>query len=148
MGGSAGVCSLFAAGPAKGEQTPVVPSGLNYLLFFPSSGVTIAGSSNFWHWRPGSTNGPPLHRCGRQDTEASPLHPGVDAGSPNSWNKMRPRFRSCEVEGDLPTGRNPRSIAMSHEVRKRIVREATPEEKEQHRVIREQVEQELPELKQ
>jgi len=37
---------------------------------------------------------------------------------------------------------------MSHEIRKRIVREATPEEKERHRVIREQVERELPELKQ
>ncbi len=36
---------------------------------------------------------------------------------------------------------------MSHEVRKRIVREATPEERERHRAIREQVEQELPELK-
>jgi hypothetical protein len=37
---------------------------------------------------------------------------------------------------------------MSHEVRKRIAREATPEEKERHRAIREQVEHELPELKQ
>ncbi|HZU34783.1 MAG TPA: hypothetical protein VFA18_02670 [Gemmataceae bacterium] len=37
---------------------------------------------------------------------------------------------------------------MSHEIRKRIVRAATPEEKERHRAIREQVEQELPELKQ
>src|SRR5580658_7697609 len=36
---------------------------------------------------------------------------------------------------------------MSHEIRNRIVREATPEEKERHRAIREQVEQELPELK-
>ena len=37
---------------------------------------------------------------------------------------------------------------MSHEIRKRIVREATPEEKERHHTIREQVEQDLPELKQ
>ena len=37
---------------------------------------------------------------------------------------------------------------MTHEIRKRIVREATPEEKDRHRVIRDQVEQELPELKQ
>src|SRR5262245_16225068 len=37
---------------------------------------------------------------------------------------------------------------MSHEIRKRIVREATPEEQERHRLIREQVEQELPELRQ
>jgi hypothetical protein len=36
---------------------------------------------------------------------------------------------------------------MSHKIRKRIVREATPEEKQRHRTIREQVEQELPELK-
>lgn len=31
--------------------------------------------------------------------------------------------------------------------RKRIVREATPEEKERHRVIRDQVQQDLPELR-
>lgn len=37
---------------------------------------------------------------------------------------------------------------MSQEPPKRIVRDATPEEKERHRVIREQVEQDLPELKQ
>ncbi len=37
---------------------------------------------------------------------------------------------------------------MSQESPKRIVREATPEEKERHRLIREQVAQELPELKQ
>lgn len=37
---------------------------------------------------------------------------------------------------------------MSQEVPKRIVREATPEEKERHRLIREQVAQELPELRQ
>jgi hypothetical protein len=37
---------------------------------------------------------------------------------------------------------------MSQEPPKRIVREATPEEKERHRVIREQVEQDLPELQQ
>jgi hypothetical protein len=37
---------------------------------------------------------------------------------------------------------------MKHEIRKRIVREATPEEKERHRVIREQVEQDQPELTQ
>jgi len=35
---------------------------------------------------------------------------------------------------------------MSQEVPKRILREATPEEKERHRVVRQQVEQELPEL--
>jgi hypothetical protein len=36
---------------------------------------------------------------------------------------------------------------MTHEIRNRIVREATPEEKERHRAIREGVEQDLPELK-
>ena len=35
---------------------------------------------------------------------------------------------------------------MSQEVPKRILREATPEEKERHCVVRQQVEQELPEL--
>jgi len=37
---------------------------------------------------------------------------------------------------------------MTHEVRKRIVRPATPEEKERHAEIRRQVEQDLPELQQ
>jgi signal transduction histidine kinase len=37
---------------------------------------------------------------------------------------------------------------MSHEVRQRIVRPATAEEKERHKKIREQIEQELPELQQ
>jgi hypothetical protein len=37
---------------------------------------------------------------------------------------------------------------MTHEIRKRIVRPATPEEKERHRAIREGIEQELPEMKQ
>ena len=37
---------------------------------------------------------------------------------------------------------------MTHEIRKRIVREATPEEKERHRVIREQVEHDRQELNQ
>ena len=36
---------------------------------------------------------------------------------------------------------------MTHEIRNRIVREATPEEKERHRAVREGVEQDLPELK-
>ncbi|HJT34207.1 MAG TPA: hypothetical protein VJ783_19325 [Pirellulales bacterium] len=36
---------------------------------------------------------------------------------------------------------------MADENRKRVVREATPEEKERHRVIREQVKQDLPELR-
>jgi len=35
---------------------------------------------------------------------------------------------------------------MSHENRKRTVREATPAEKERHRLIREQVKQDVPEL--
>ena len=35
---------------------------------------------------------------------------------------------------------------MTQKLRKRIVREATPEEKERHRVIREQMKQDLPEL--
>ena len=38
--------------------------------------------------------------------------------------------------------------AMTHEVRERILRPATPEEKERHRQIREQIEGELPEMKQ
>ena len=37
--------------------------------------------------------------------------------------------------------------AMAHEVRQRIVRPATPEEKERHRQVREKIEEELPELK-
>ncbi len=37
---------------------------------------------------------------------------------------------------------------MTHEIRRRIIREATPEEKERHRTTREQIQQELPELKQ
>lgn len=37
---------------------------------------------------------------------------------------------------------------MNHEIPKRVVREATPEEKERHRAIREQVAKELPELRQ
>jgi hypothetical protein len=37
---------------------------------------------------------------------------------------------------------------MTPEIRKRILREATPEEKERHQRIREEIEQELPELKQ
>ena len=36
---------------------------------------------------------------------------------------------------------------MSHEVGKRIIREATPEERNRHATIREQIAQELPELK-
>jgi hypothetical protein len=36
---------------------------------------------------------------------------------------------------------------MTHEIRKRIVREATPEEKERHQKIRDEIERELPELK-
>jgi hypothetical protein len=35
---------------------------------------------------------------------------------------------------------------MTHEIRKRIVRDATTEERERHRAIRESIEQELPEL--
>ena len=38
---------------------------------------------------------------------------------------------------------------MSSEIRQRIVREASPEEKERHRALREnEIERELPELKQ
>jgi vacuolar-type H+-ATPase subunit H len=37
---------------------------------------------------------------------------------------------------------------MTHESRRRIIREATPEERERHREIRQEIEQELPELKQ
>jgi hypothetical protein len=37
---------------------------------------------------------------------------------------------------------------MTHEIRNRILRAATPEEKQRHCTIREQVERELPELKQ
>jgi hypothetical protein len=36
---------------------------------------------------------------------------------------------------------------MTHEIRQRILREATPEEKERHRALRAEIEQELPELK-
>jgi acetyl-CoA carboxylase alpha subunit len=37
---------------------------------------------------------------------------------------------------------------VTHEIRQRILRSATPEEKERHQQIREQVEQEVPELAQ
>src|SRR5437899_2716111 len=37
---------------------------------------------------------------------------------------------------------------MTHEVRQRIVRPASPEEKDRHQEIRRQIEQELPELQQ
>jgi hypothetical protein len=37
---------------------------------------------------------------------------------------------------------------MTKQIRQRILRGATPEEKERHRVIREDIERELPELKQ
>jgi len=37
---------------------------------------------------------------------------------------------------------------MTHEIRKHILREATPEEKKRHRAIREEIRQELPELTQ
>lgn len=36
---------------------------------------------------------------------------------------------------------------MMNEIRNRIIRDATPEEKERHRVIRDEIEQELPTLK-
>ena len=38
--------------------------------------------------------------------------------------------------------------AITHKVHDRIVRPATPEEKERHRQIRQEIEEELPELKQ
>lgn len=37
---------------------------------------------------------------------------------------------------------------MTHEIRERILRPATPQEKDRHQRIRQQIEQELPELKQ
>lgn len=37
---------------------------------------------------------------------------------------------------------------MTREIRNRIVREATPEERERHEAIRQEIQQELPELKQ
>jgi hypothetical protein len=36
---------------------------------------------------------------------------------------------------------------VSHEIRKRIIRNATPEEKERHSAIRQEIQGELPELK-
>jgi ribosome recycling factor len=36
---------------------------------------------------------------------------------------------------------------VTHEIRKRIVRDATAEEKERHRAIRQEIKEELPELK-
>jgi hypothetical protein len=41
---------------------------------------------------------------------------------------------------------NSEGINMAREIRERLTREASPEEKERHRRIRESVEQELPEL--
>jgi hypothetical protein len=40
-----------------------------------------------------------------------------------------------------------RNTTVTHDIRKRIVREATPEEKELHHAIREGIQEELPELK-
>jgi hypothetical protein len=40
-----------------------------------------------------------------------------------------------------------RNINVAHEIRKRIVRAATPEEKERHSAIRQEVQDDLPELK-
>lgn len=37
---------------------------------------------------------------------------------------------------------------MSHKIRKRIIRNATPEENERHRAIRQEIQEDLPELKQ
>jgi hypothetical protein len=37
---------------------------------------------------------------------------------------------------------------MTHKIRRRILRAATPEEKERHRAIRAEIQEELPELKQ
>jgi hypothetical protein len=37
---------------------------------------------------------------------------------------------------------------MTHEIGQRIIREATPEEKARHRTIRQEIQQELPELQQ
>ena len=42
---------------------------------------------------------------------------------------------------------NDEERATAHEVRQRIVRPATPEEKERHGQIREKIEEELPEFK-
>lgn len=42
----------------------------------------------------------------------------------------------------------PRQGTVPHEIRKRILRSATPEEAARHAVIREQIEEELPELAQ
>lgn len=39
-------------------------------------------------------------------------------------------------------------VVMTHVIRQRIIRAATPEEKQRHDTIREQIKQELPELKQ
>ncbi len=44
--------------------------------------------------------------------------------------------------------RDQRRIIMKHEIRLRVLREATPEEKERHQRIREEIQHELPELKQ
>ncbi len=42
---------------------------------------------------------------------------------------------------------NDEERASPHEIRQRILRPATPEEKQQHGQIREKIEEELPELK-
>ena len=50
--------------------------------------------------------------------------------------------------GDKAAMENKGRHATTHQVRQRIVRPATPEEKERHQTIRQEIEADLPELKQ
>src|SRR5208283_3795632 len=57
----------------------------------------------------------------------------------------REAFRKCVRS---LTNWHPREPAMTYEIRKPIVRPATPEEKARHQLIRQQIEEELPEIQQ
>jgi hypothetical protein len=74
----------------------------------------------------------PVRNPKRQGAHA-PRSPGTDLPG----QTLRPRDQ-----------RDRRRIFMTRDIRRRIVREATPEEKERHRTIRAEIEQELPDLKQ
>ncbi len=61
---------------------------------------------------------------------------------------MQARRREAELGLFVPCCQRESRIIMKHEIRQRILREATPEEKERHQHIRDEIQHELPELKQ
>lgn len=65
----------------------------------------------------------------------------IRGGSRNLPEEVAKNRKSIERFGE-------RRTSMTREIRRRISREATPEEKERHQAIRAEIEQELPEPKQ